>query len=78
MLDEDTALFIEEIEDEVIPHGREERIFEDCIRLIRKNKLKDSEESILMRLSMADENENEKEILELTQQLMEIQKELKE
>ena len=40
MLDEDTALFIEEIEDEVIPHGREERIFEDCIRLIRKNKLK--------------------------------------
>ena len=31
-----------------------------------------------MRLSMADENENEKEILELTQQLMEIQKELKE
>ncbi len=78
VLDHTGAALIEEIKDEVIPSGREDRIFEDCIRLIRRNMLRNSEEGILMKLSMADENENEKEIRELTQQLMEIQKKLKE
>lgn len=76
ILDEKTLSVMEEIEDEVIPQGREEKIFSDCLRMIRKNMLKENEKVILTKLSMADENENGKEILELTQQLMEIQKNL--
>ena len=51
-----------------------ETIFNDCIRSIRAQILKKEEEQILMRLSMADEEENKEEIIALTQQLMEIQK----
>lgn len=74
MLDEPSLAALEEIEKRVIPPGSERAIFDTCIRQIRKQALKRQEEEILIRLSMADEDENHDEIVRLTQQLIEIQK----
>ena len=77
-LDEATAIQLETIKDKIIPHGREMTIYEECISQIRKRELKRKESQIIMQLSMADEEENHDEIVRLTQQLMEIQKKIRE
>lgn len=75
-LEEDAEACLEKILDELgtISDDNAETIFNDCIRSIRAQILKKEEEEILMRLSMADEEENKEDIIALTQQLMEIQK----
>lgn len=78
LLDETAAEALEQIEDKPIPEGREQIMFNDCLKRIRQELLKKQEEQILIRLSMADEEENQKEIIQLTQQLIDIQKKLKE
>ena len=77
-LDEVAAAQMEIIKDKIIPHGREMDIYEECIAQIRKRELKRKESQIIMQLSMADEEENHDEIIRLTQQLMEIQKKIRE
>ena len=77
-LDEAAAAQMEIIKDKIIPHGREMDIYEECIAQIRKRELKRKESQIIMQLSMADEEENHDEIIRLTQQLMEIQKKIRE
>ena len=62
----------------MIPHGRELDIYDECITQIRKRELKRKESQIIMQLSMADEEENHDEIIRLTQQLMDIQKKIRE
>lgn len=76
-LDEDLEKYLKDIEEKVVPGGRERIVFEDCIEKIRKNILKEKERQILDKLSMADEDDNSEEIIVLTQKLIEIQKELK-
>ena len=57
--------------------GRESKIFDDCIRTCeRTSGLQEAE--ILAKLSMADEDENHEKIIQFTQELIEIQKKLKE
>ena len=76
-LDEECAVCLAEIEAEIISPGTERSVFDECIAQIRKKELKKQEEEILVRLSMADEEENHEEIIRLTQQLIEIQKKIK-
>lgn len=78
MLDEDAAVYLDRIERRVLPAGRETKIFDDCIRNVRKDMLRQQETEILTKLSMADEDENREKIIQFTQELIEIQKKLKE
>ena len=78
MLDDDVAVYLDMIERRVLPAGRESKIFDDCIRNVRKGTLRQQEAEILAKLSMADEDENHEKIIQFTQELIEIQKKLKE
>ena len=71
------AKTVEEIADNIILGGNEEKVFNDCINTWRKKRLNREFEQINTLLSMADEEENQDRITELTVRLMEIQKELK-
>ena len=55
----------------------EKQLFKDCIETIKSKELVRKEKEIIMRLSMADEEENSDSIRELTEELMNIQKLLK-
>lgn len=77
-LDEQTMRQFERVKEKIIPHGREEVIFRECLGQIRKRELKKRESQIIMQLSMADEEENHDDIIRLTEQLMEIQKKIRE
>ncbi len=77
-LDEAAAAQLEIIKEKIIPQGRELIIYDECIAQIRKRELKRKESQIIMQLSMADEEENHDEIVRLTQQLMDIQKKIRE
>lgn len=77
-LDEQTMRQFERVKEKIIPHGREEVIFRECLGQIRKRELKKRESQIIMQLSMADEEENHEDIIRLTEQLMEIQKKIRE
>lgn len=54
--------------------AHEEKVFQDCIETIRTKELTRKEKELIMRLSMADEEENSDSINEMTQELMRIQK----
>lgn len=77
LLDEDAVQALDMINSKIIPQGREDSIYNDCIDRIRLNELKKQENEIITRLSMADEDENGEEIVKLTKQLMDIQKKIK-
>ena len=77
-LDEETLKQLDVVKEKIIPHGRETAIYDECIGQIRKRELKKREAQIIMQLSMADEEENQDDIVRLTQQLMEIQKKIRE
>ncbi len=55
----------------------EKQLFDDCIHTIRSKELVKKEKEIIMSLSLADEEENFDSIRELTEELMKIQKLLK-
>lgn len=55
----------------------EKQLFKDCIDTIKSKELVRKEKEIIMKLSMADEEENFDSIRELTEELMNIQKLLK-
>lgn len=78
LLDEEAVTYIDRMENRSMPEGMEQKVFEDCIESIRKNNLKKQEAEIITKLSMADEEENQEKIIQFTQQLIEIQKKLKE
>lgn len=77
LLDEEGAAALKQLEDKPVPEGREQVIFNDCVERIRQELLKQQEEQIIARISMADEEENQAEIIKLTQQLIDIQKKRK-
>lgn len=77
MLDEEDAELFEEIESKTVPAGKERHMFEDCTAKIREKMLQRQEQELMMRLSLADEEENRDEIEDLMKQLIQIQKELK-
>ena len=52
---------------------KEEQIFEDCIRAIKRKELVHREQELIMQLSIADEENNTELVTALTQELMNIQ-----
>ena len=77
-LDDEDAAALDDIERKIVPSGKEDGIFNDCIAKIRHERLKEKEKELMLRLSMADEDENHREIEDMMRQLMEIQRELKD
>ena len=77
MLGEEAAECFADIEEMVIPAGREQEMFEDCTAKIRREMLKRREHELMIRLSMADDDIGQEEIEALMKQLIQIQKELK-
>lgn len=76
MLDEEHLKQLGKIQEKVIPAGKETDIYWDCIAQVRRKALKKQEAKILTMLSMADEDDNQEEIVKLTKQLMDIQKKI--
>ena len=74
LLEPGDAEILKDIRDNVRLAHKEERIFQDCVRAIKERELEHKEKELITRLSMADEEENEEVIRELTQELMNIQK----
>ncbi len=74
ILEEDDIGCLAEIEEKIIPAGKEDEVFRDCMDQIRRKFLKKQEQEIIIKLSMADEEENRDDIIRLTRQLMDIQK----
>lgn len=72
MLEQEDVRELESIMENVRLAGKEEQLFSDCINAIKRNELTRKEQELIMRLSMAEE-ENEDTITELTQELMKIQ-----
>lgn len=76
-LDEDGIRMLEMIDSKIIPPGREDEIFTDCVDKIRSDVLRKREREVMMALSIAEEEDNGEKIVELTQKLIDIQKKLK-
>lgn len=68
---------LQEILDQVLLGGNEELVFRDCIRTWKDKRLEKEEKRLITLLSMADEEDNHEKIIELTDELMKVQKERK-
>ncbi len=64
---------LNDILNEVLLGGNENKVFEDCIRKWKDNELFKKENHLITLLSLADEEDNQERIRELTDKLMEIQ-----
>lgn len=71
------ALKLQQIMEHVIVGGNEEQVFNECIETFRDSQLAKEEKRLIALLSMADEEDNHEKIIELTDQLMKVQKERK-
>lgn len=69
---------LSEIMDHVIVGGNEEKVFDDCVRTWKQNRLAKEEQRLITLLSMADEEDNQERIRQLTEELMKIQRERKQ
>lgn len=69
---------LSEIMEHVIVGGNEEQVFDDCVRTWKLQRLAKEEQRLITLLSMADEEDNQERIRQLTEQLMKIQRERKE
>lgn len=76
-LDVHDLAVLKDIMENVHLANKEEAVFSDCIETIRKKQLTQKEQELILRLSMADEEDNKDSITQLTQELMNIQKLMK-
>lgn len=77
MLPYEAAKKLQEILEQVVLGGNEEQVFHDCIRTWNDKRLEKEEKRLITLLSMADEEDNHEKIIELTDELMKVQKERK-
>jgi len=77
MLPYEASKRLQEILDQVVLGGNEALVFEDCIRTWKDKRLEKEEKRLITLLSMADEEDNQEKIIELTDELMKVQKERK-
>jgi len=73
----EAAQKLQEIMDQVVLGGNENLVFYDCIRTWKDKQLAEEEKQLITLLSMADEEDNQEKIIELTDKLMKVQKERK-
>ncbi len=76
-LSEEDAAVLQEIIEQVIVGGNVEQVFEDCVRTWKDNLLAKEEQRLILLISMADEEDNQERIAELTDQLIKVQKKRK-
>lgn len=76
-LNENDAACVQEIMQDVIVGGNEEQVFRECLRTWKTDRLAEEEKRLITLLSMADEEDNQSRIKELTDQLMKVQRERK-
>ena len=75
-LSPEDALVLQQVEEQELL-GSMDAVFRDCLHTVKKQHLEEEEDLLITRLSLADEEENQEEIRQLTEQLITIQKELK-
>ena len=75
-LEPDEQSVLQNIVDNIRLAGKEELIFAECIKTYEEERLFKKQHDIILRISLADEQENPDEIRNLTEELMEIQKKL--
>ena len=63
--------------DKIIIAGNEDRVFAECIKKWKLDKLLEKEKQLIDRLSLADEDAGAESIKELTEELMEVQAKIK-
>ena len=71
------AAVIQEILDQVLIDINQDQVFSDCVSSWRTDSLAKREHELITQLSLADEENNENRIKELTDELMEVQKQRK-
>lgn len=76
-LSAEEADLLTEICDHVIVGGSAEQVFDECIGSWNSMRLAEEEKRLIMLLSMAEEEDNQERIINLTEQLMKIQRERK-
>jgi len=64
--------------DNIILAGKEELIFSECMKTYQEECLIKRQHEIILRISLADEQENPDEIRQLTEELMKIQQKMKQ
>jgi DNA primase len=76
-LDQASIDCLARIEDKIIPGGKEEEIFSDCIWKIKQGELRRQEKDIEDMISIAEEEGNHQQLEELMEKLMTIQRKMK-
>lgn len=69
---------LNEILDQVLLGGNEKQVFEECMRKWHDSRLRKEENRLITLLSLADEEDNNNSVRELTDRLMEVQKQRKQ
>ena len=77
MLSREGSAQLSEILEKVVLGGNEEQVFEECRKTWQDQQLEEEEKRLITLLSMADEEDNQGKIRELTDQLMKVQKDRK-
>lgn len=73
-LEQDEMIVLSDIIDNVQFSDKEEQVLQECLNKIEVEELQEKENSLLIRLSMADEEENQEMIRILTEELMDLQR----
>ena len=77
MLEGDQMNALEQVTSRIVPEGTEDRMFQECMKQKDKERLQREERLLIDSLSLADEEENQEEIVELTKKLMDLQQRIK-
>lgn len=75
-LDVDESKMLDNELEKIIVHGNEEKIFDDCIKSFKLDKLENERKMIIDVIDLADEENNEEKVVELTKKLIELQEEI--
>lgn len=76
-LSSEELFLLQDVMENVKLADKEEEVLRECLGKIEMKSLKAKEKQLLMQLSMADEEENQEIIRNLTEQLIELQKKMK-
>ena len=68
-LSPEDALVLQQVENQEVL-GSMDTVFRDCLHTVKKQQLEEEEDLLITRLSLADEEENQTEIRQLTEQLI--------
>lgn len=76
-LETEEILLLKDVVENVKLADKEDVVLQECLDMIEMQELKEKEKTLLMQLSMADEEENQDAIMMLTENLMEIQRKIR-